>query len=152
MQWQQDDIKKYVQAKEYIDTIIMPLQPFHLTKDEKIAQTSYENEILTIFSNELEKELSGRTMRIPSYTYVRSADKEKELERMKTWVTDIQEQPFEHLFFPTFDMTWKKHEINLPGNLIWLPVTQVEEIQSKEFKKWIHENVLQVSELIRSYW
>ncbi|HEY4602504.1 MAG TPA: DUF2487 family protein [Cerasibacillus sp.] len=152
MKWQQDDLSKYVTAKEYIDTILLPLHPFQLSNEDELVKHAYQSDVLTIFIDELERELSGRTMKIPPYTYLDTEDKQNELPRINTWIKDIQTQPFQHIFFITFDMKWKKYERSLQGQLIWLPVIQVDNIQDAELKHWMRENVLQVSELIRSYW
>lgn len=152
MKWQQDDLAKYVTAKEYIDTILLPLHPFQLSKEDELVKHAYQSDVLSIFVDELERELSGRTMKIPPYTYLYTADKQNEMSRINTWAEDIQTQPFQYIFFITFDMGWKKYERSLHGQLLWLPVIQVEHIQDDKLKHWMRENVLQVSELIRSYW
>lgn len=152
MKWRQDDVNKYITAKEYIDTALLSLLPFHILKDDEISKQAYQSDVLQIFADELERELSGRTMQIPPYTYLHHTDKQQEVSRLNTWIKEIETQPFKHTFLITFDMGWKKYERQLEGQLIWLPVIQVDHIHDNELKRWMHENVKQVSELIRSYW
>src|SRR5690554_2786837 len=124
-------MKQYIQAKEYIDTLIIPLVPFHLSNDQEIATHAFQTEVLSSFSLELEKELSGRVMLTPNYYYLKSVEKEDESVRIQNWVDDSKTQPFNHVFFLTFDATWKKHEPDLPGVLLWLPSMLTGDIHSE---------------------
>lgn len=152
MKWIKEDIEKYIQAKEYIDTLIIPLLPFDLSEDKEMPKIAFQGEVISIFVRELEKELMGRVVLTPSYYYNNNADKKNEIERINTWVEDAQKQPFEHVFFVTFDATWKKEEKDLKGSLIWLPSNHSVTINSKEMITIIRDQVEEVGELIRSYW
>lgn len=152
MRWIKKDLERYVEAKEYIDTLLVPLLPFEFSNDPHIAKNAFQIEILTIFLHELEKELTGRVVLSPSYYYLKKAVKEEEIVRLNSWIADAKQQPFEHVFFVTFDATWKKEEKTMDGTLLWLPGTHSGDIQSKETAVMIRDQVEQVSELIRSYW
>ncbi|WP_085992040.1 YpiF family protein [Oceanobacillus senegalensis] len=152
MQWRKKDISQYLKAKEYIDTVIIPLMPIHMSDDQVIERDSFQNEVLTVFTNELERELSGRTMLIPSYHYIKKTEIENEKNRLNGWVENMKEQPFTQIFLITYDSRWKKIERELDGTLIWLPAIQTGDLQSKELQQMIREQVSQIVELIRSYW
>jgi|SRR5690625_905298 len=152
MKWASQDLERYTQAKEYVDTIIMPLIPFQISPDNEAGKEAVQSEALSIIAKEIEKELSGRVMLLPSYHYVKSADKEKETARLNDLVKEVEKQPFTHKFFITFDMGWKKHEQDLQSHLLWFPSIQSKELESKEVVSIIRTQVLQICELIRSYW
>ncbi|PAV29488.1 hypothetical protein CIL05_11520 [Virgibacillus profundi] len=152
MKWKKEDIKQYVQAKEYIDTIVIPLIPFHLSQDNELEKGTFQSEVLSLFSNEIEKELTGRVMLLPTYHYLKSVNKEPEADRLNKWVEDVQKQPFTHIFFITFDSSWKKNEQALNGTLLWLPGVSSGDLHSKEMHGVIRNQVEQIVELIRSYW
>lgn len=152
MKWVKKDLVQYIQAKEYVDTIIVPLIPFHLSNDKELAKVGFQSDALSIFINEIEKELTGRVMLTPNYTYLKQTDKQQEVTRLNEWIADSTSQPFAHTFFLTFDSTWKKHEQLLNGTLLWLPGFQTGDLYSKEMHHVIHDQVEQISELIRSYW
>lgn len=152
MRWIKGDLERYVGAKEYIDTLLVPLLPFEFSNDDHLTKNAYQIEILTIFLHELEKEFTGRIVLSPHYYYLKSSKKEDELERLNSWVEDAKKQPFEHVFFVTFDATWKKEEVAMDGTLLWLPATQSGDLQSKETAILIRDQVEQVSELIQTYW
>lgn len=152
MRWIKSDLERYVEAKEYIDTLLVPLLPFEYSADVNLAKNALQIEILSIFLKELEKELTGRVVLSPDYHYLKSSPKEGEIERLNHWISDAKKQPFEHVFFVTFDSSWKKEESTMDGVLLWLPGSHSGEVQSKEIATMIRDQVEQVGELIRSYW
>lgn len=152
MRWKKEDLAKYVQAKEYIDTVLMPLVPFQISDDKESEKNAFQMEVMKIFSNEIEQELSGRVMLIPNYVYVKTVDKENEIERLNQWIRELKIQPFNHFILLSFDASWKKHEKDLEGNLLWLPGMQSGDLNSEETRRIIKDQVVQLSEIIRSYW
>lgn len=152
MKWISYDLERYTQAKEYVDTIIMPLIPFQIAGDEETKKRAMQSESLSIITNEIEKELSGRVMLLPHYYYLNSADKESETTRLNHLSGELSKQPFTYKFYVTFDMAWKKHEKDLDGHLLWFPSIQSEKLDSKEVVSIIRNQVSQICELIRSYW
>ncbi|SDQ54689.1 Protein of unknown function [Virgibacillus subterraneus] len=152
MKWKKSDLHQYVNAKEYVDTIIIPLIPFQLSNDSVLEKDAFQREVLVAFSYELEKELTGRVLLTPNYNYLKSSHKDQEIVRINSWIDDIEQQPFNHIFYVTFDSTWKKNEQGMRGTLLWLPGVSDGTLQSNEMHSIIRSNVEQVSELIRSYW
>lgn len=152
MKWTSDDLGKYKQAKEYIDTAIIPVQGFQLEQDKTLEKDAFQQEILTIYANEIEKELSGRTLLTPSYNYIKSNELDEEIVRLNHWIQHIQTQPFSSIFVLTFDNQWKKRERELEAELLWFPSVQTSNIKSEETGQMIRNQVEQISELIRSYW
>lgn len=150
MKWKKEDLEKYVQAKEYIDTILLPLTPFQIGDDAAAAKTAFQNEAMHIFIHEMEKELSGRMMLAPNYYYLKAT--KEEANRINNWIEDMQQQPFEHIILFTFDTGWKKIEKELHGNVLWLPGVQTGDLHAKEMQTMIRDQITQISEMIRSYW
>ena len=52
MKWIQQDIAQYIKAKEYIDTLVIPLVPFHLSNDQEIAKHAFQTEVLSLYSSQ----------------------------------------------------------------------------------------------------
>lgn len=152
MKWKKAELEKYVQAKEYVDTILLPLIPIQMGNDEESEKNSFQSEIINIFANEIEKELSGRVMLAPNYNFLKTADKSIEAKRINFWIQDMQEQPFEHITLLTFDPSWKKHEKDINGSLLWIPGIQSGDIRSKEMQEFVRNQVAQITEIIRSSW
>lgn len=152
MRWIKDDVEKYVTAKEYVDTAVIPVQSFQLSQEEQLVKETFAGEVLSIYANEIEKELSGRLLLTPTYTYNKQVSIDSEVTRLNDWVKDIKTQPFEHVFLLTLDLDLKKQERKLDGNLLWVPGLKPTNLQSQEAVQMIRSQIEQISELIRSYW
>lgn len=152
MKWEKSDMEKYIAAKEYLDTAVLPIQPFNISDDSTIVEDAFQREVLAAFSREIEKELSGRTVLIPTYNYLKSADLSDEVDRLNAWANYLLEQPFKTVVYLTFDSTWRKHMKEIEGELIWLPGIKTGDLKSKETQKFIKEQVEQIVQLIKSFW
>lgn len=152
MHWTKNDMKRYVDSKEYIDTAIIPIIPFQLSDETTLEKSTSKRELLSIFATEIEKELTGRVLLIPNYYYQEFGDKMTEIVRLNQWTTEIQHQPFQHVFILTLDAGWKKYEKDLQANLLWLPGFQPIDPNSQEMQQMIRGQVTDIVELIRSYW
>lgn len=152
MHWNKEDLQQYLEAKEYIDTVLIPLVPLTFLKDEDILRSAAQGESIRIFTRELEKEFKGRIILSPEYTYLSTADKQKEVERIYEWIANIKTQPFEHVFFLTFDSQWKKHEKTMEGTVIWLPGMGSVETPKEEIQATVKRQLADLKEFIQSYW
>lgn len=152
MQWSRESLKQYVDAQEYIDTLLIPLVPLKLKDVQDLEKNAFQRELLNILSNEIERELAGRIMLLPEYVYLANADLEQECERLNSWIQAAKNQPFEHILFLTFDVAWKQLEDRLEGHLLWLTSMQTGNLKSKEMHGIVKEQVQQIITLIRTYW
>lgn len=152
LRYKEKDLETYLTAKEYIDTVLIPLVSFDLTDDEAIMNKAREAEVMQLFTTELEKELAGRTLLAPSFNYQLKAKKELEVERLKEWEQAFMAQPFSAIFHITFDTSWKKHEKNLEGHLLWIPAVNSGDMDMEDIQKLIREHVKETVSLIRSFW
>ncbi|MGP4041329.1 DUF2487 family protein [Gracilibacillus sp. D59] len=152
MQWKKKDLELFFQSKEYIDTLCVPLVPLDLQTESEATKLADQKTLLQIISDELERNYTGRIMLSPAYTYIRNADYESESTSLNKWTSMLANEHFKHVFLLTYDVNWKKQERLLDSNLIWLTTTSIDDYQSDQAKKWVNEQVLQISELIRSYW
>lgn len=152
MKWSKTDLEKYKDVKEYVDTVILPLHPFHLSDDKSMAKDAFQLDVLSMYTSEIEKKLSGRVMLAPAYHYLKHTDAESEVARLNSWVKDIKQQPFTEVYLFTFDSTWKKVEQELAGNLLWFPGMKTGDLKNPETGKIIRHQVDEISELITSEW
>ncbi len=152
MKWNEEDLKKYISAKEYIDTAIIPLQAVQLSEDAQLERDAFQAEVLSIYANEIEKELSGRVLLMPTYHYLKTNDLIDESNRFNGWVRDLQKQPFKEVFAFTFEPSWRKMEKELDCHVLWFPGMKDGNVKSTEAVQLIRSQVEQISELIRSYW
>lgn len=152
MKWNGGSISQYLESREYIDTAVIPLAPLIASDEASVLENASQHEALHILSNELEKELAGRIMLFPAYLYLKAHDHNAELERLEAWISEIQNLPFKHLFLLTFDMSWKRSERELPGELIWIPHMPLDDMKSKEFFHAVKNQSSQIRQLMQTYW
>lgn len=152
VKWHKDDVKKYVEAKEYIDTLVIPTLQLQIEDETTIERDAFTAEIATIYANEIEKELSGRIFVTPFYSYLKQKDLTKEAERINEWIEHFKSQPFQHTFILTFDNAWKKVERALNGELLWLPSVKPIDLKTTEASSLLTSQIEHISELIRSFW
>ncbi|MEF2095731.1 DUF2487 family protein [Peribacillus simplex] len=148
MKWTAKDLDMYMQSKEYVDTVLIPLVP--LSFQGQMKQTGSMNEFLTILSLEIEKQMKGRILLLPTFHYL-SGELDK-VERLKRWASEVKENNFEHVFFLTSDFDWKKEERELGNNLVWIPAIPLEGLEIEQAREMINQQVLQILDIFSYNW
>jgi Protein of unknown function (DUF2487) len=143
MKWIPQDIDLYLQAKEYVDTAVLPLLPVSFDADMK--QSASMTEFITLLSIQLERQFKGRLLLLPGFSYLKSMKEDKLVENLKVWETEILQKGFQYVFYITSDSQWKSREHDLNGSLIWLPSLPLESMD-KQYKTSILED--QVKQLL----
>ncbi|CAK6475521.1 YpiF family protein [Peribacillus castrilensis] len=148
MKWTAKDLDMYMQSKEYVDTVLIPLVP--LSFKGQMKQTGSMNEFLTILSLEIEKQMKGRILLLPTFHYL--SDEMDKVERLKRWANEVKENNFEHVFFLTSDFEWKKEERELENNLVWIPAIPLEGLEIDQAREMINQQVLQILDIFSYNW
>lgn len=146
MKWIPQDIDMFLNAKEYVDTAVIPLLPISFKDD--IKQTASMSEFITLLSIQLERQFKGRLLMLPGLTYLKSSSEDKLLENVLEWEQELSENGFKHIFYVTSDSDWKTKEQDLDGSLIWLPSIPLEHMEDS-YRVSILEN--QVKQLINLF-
>lgn len=149
MKWVVADAKQYEQAREYVDTVIIPLLSISLV--EKMQNIVVEGEFLTVLTNELEREYKGRILLLPAFTYVEIA-KENERERLREWTSYLQEQGLKHVIYVTSDSSWKMAEEELSGHLFYSPAFPIEQLSDQAKREVIQAQMEPIIELFIEKW
>ncbi|MDM5307175.1 YpiF family protein [Peribacillus frigoritolerans] len=148
MKWTAKDLDMYMQSKEYVDTVLIPLVP--LSFKGQMKQTGSMNEFLTILSLEIEKQMKGRILLLPTFHYL--SDEMDKVERLKRWANEVKENNFEHVIFLTSDFEWKKEERELENNLVWIPAIPLEGLEIEQAREMINQQVLQILDIFSYNW
>ncbi|MFE8702225.1 YpiF family protein [Cytobacillus sp. FJAT-54145] len=146
MKWIPQDIDMFLNAKEYVDTAVIPLLPISFKDD--IKQTASMSEFITLLSIQLERQFKGRLLMLPGLTYLKNSSEDKLLENVLEWEKELSENGFKHIFYVTSDSDWKAKEQDLEGALIWLPSIPLEHMEDS-YRISILEN--QVKQLINLF-
>lgn len=150
MKWEAKAIDTYLQAKEYVDTAIVPLVPIAFANEVK--STVAMGEFITIISSEIERQFQGRVIQFPPFTYLKSESFEKRIARLHEWNDELNRGGMKHLIMLTSDGEWKTVEEKVTGELIWLPTIPMEHVDPAYKKEIITDQVKQVIPILTSKW
>jgi hypothetical protein len=150
MKWIPQDIEMFVKAKEYVDTVVIPLYPISFGDD--IKQTANMSEFINLLTSQLERQFKGRLILLPGFSYFRNQDKERLLDDLIEWENILKSEDFKHIFYVSSDSDWKLKEQHLTGSLIWLPALPLEHMEEKQKNTIIDDQVKQLLNLFVQRW
>jgi|GEM_PF-968181 len=149
MKWQAKDIEHYLVEKNLLDTVVIPLIPVQW--EETMLRTVREGEFTQVVSTEIERQLAGRVILHPDFTYLKDEDLETRFRRLETWKQQIINHGIKFVYFVTSDMDWKKIEKYME-KLIWMPVIRSEYRVDQQRQDYIEESVDFVRKIIKNNW
>ncbi len=150
LKWQAKDMDTYLQAKEYVDTAIIPLIPISWQSD--IKTTVAMGEFISIISQELEHQFQGRVVLFPAFTYLKNEQAQTRLERLLSWKAELQAGAINHLVFTTADSSWKASEAQLEELLVWLPTVPLENLDLKMKREVVTGQIQQLVPILTNKW
>lgn len=148
MKWIAADIEMYQKAAEYVDTAIIPLLPVSFDSDMK--QSASMAEFIGILTGQLEKQFKGRIFLLPAFMYIK--DHSGNLKILQEWEKTVLDKQFKHLFFVTSDSSWRQHENEMSGTLLWLPSLPLEHMQDQQKVSIVEDQVKQLLTLFTGKW
>ncbi|MBS8264679.1 DUF2487 family protein [Mesobacillus boroniphilus] len=148
MRWVAADVEMYQKAAEYVDTAIVPLLPVSFGEDMK--QNASMAEFIGILSTQLEKQFKGRIFLLPEFVYIKGL--EASIITLKEWENTLLDKQFKHVFYITSDSSWRQHEKDLSGNVLWLPSLSLEHMQEQQKVAIVKEQVNQLLSLFTEKW
>jgi Protein of unknown function (DUF2487) len=150
LKWICEDIESYVDQKEYIDTIILPLYPISFTSS--IEKTVEMTEYISLITILLEKQFKGRLLLLPGYSYLTNLEGEMPVEDLLKWEEEIMNNGSKHLFYLTCDGEWKKVENSLQGSLIWVSTSPIHKMDTKQRNTLLENQIKQLSSAFTEKW
>ncbi|HZH59062.1 MAG TPA: YpiF family protein [Metabacillus sp.] len=148
MKWVSNDVDLYNQAKEYVDTAIVPLMAVSIESDFKNIVS--KGEFISLVSTDLERQLKGRVFLFPTYSYLKKS--ENVIENLIEWKTELQQQ-FKHVFFLTSDEKLKEiKNTQMEGEIIWLPSMPLEHMDENLKRKLLQDQVEQILNILLQSW
>jgi len=146
MNWTAQDMDTYLQQKEYIDTLIVPLLKVE-TVPGNMKNSASSSEFLMHLTTFIETQFKGRMMLMPPFAYTQSMDL---TELAATLSRDFAAAPFNHIFFLTTDAAWTS--LKLDGEVIWLPSIPLESMDPQLRKTIIEDQLRQVLPRFTEKW
>jgi hypothetical protein len=150
MKWIPQDIDTYLSAKEYIDTAIIPL--YSISFGEEIKQSAANAEFITLLTNYLERQFTGRLVLIPSFIYLKNEKLEDAINDLKKWEESIVKNEFKHIFYITSESEWKLQDEGLNGSVIWVPSLPLENMSEPQKISIMDSQTKQLFNLFEKKW
>ena len=149
LKWIVKDVEQFEQAREYVDTGVIPLLSISAAKEMKTVVE--QGEFIELLSMELEREYKGRVLLLPAFTYLVESQK-NEKGRLQEWTNHLQKQGFKHIAYVTSDFAWKEGGTALQGHLFWLPALSLEEFSDQAKREVVHAHIKNIMELLTEKW
>ena len=150
MRWKVKEIDTFLQAREYVDTALIPLIP--ISFKEEIKSTVAMGEFITIISDELERQFTGRVIQLPAFTYLKTEDKSSKEEKLRSWCKQLEEDGIKHIILLSSDYEWKSSEEDIEKRLIWLPTLPLESMDAKYQVQVIGDQIKQLIPILTDKW
>lgn len=147
MKYQSTDTEMFLKAREYVDTVIIPLNP--ITYGESFVQAVSSADFLAVLTFELEKELKGRLLLAPAIPYMKEDSLESKTDLIKKWMKYYHSQGFVHIYFITTDITL--NSLQLP-EVIWLPAIPIEKMPADAARPVIEDQTRQLIDMLTQRW
>lgn len=150
MKWVPKDIETYITAKEYVDTAIIPL--YSVSVGEDMKQSAAAAEFITLLTNHLERQFTGRVLLFPPFTYLKKEEGENCLTALQEWEKSIFQGSIKYVFYITSDFEWRSREGELNGSMIWLPTLPLEHMTDSQKMEMIDSQAKQLFVLFTQKW
>lgn len=149
MKWIVKDVEQFEQAREYVDTGIIPLLSISATKGMKMVVE--QGEFIEALSMELEREYKGRVLLLPAFTYLVESQK-NEKDRLQEWTDHLQRQGFKHIAYVTSDFSWKEDMRDVQGDLFWFPSLSLDQFSDQAKREVIRAHIKNIMEMLEERW
>ncbi|MBM7701737.1 DUF2487 family protein [Metabacillus iocasae] len=150
MKWLTRDVDMYLQAKDYVDSILIPIMP--LDFGSVIKTTASMGEYMTLLTSEIERQFKGRLFLTPPFTYLKEEDIENQKNRLLCWKNNLEQNGFKHIFILSTDSVWKQYDSELGETFLWLPSLPLENLDDQYKMKVIQDQVQQMMTLFLEEW
>jgi hypothetical protein len=150
MKWTPQDIETYLNAKEYVDTAVVPLLSVSIGGEMK--QSASAGEFITLLTGYFERQFTGRLLLLPPFTYLKSKNGESTISDLKDWEADLVKGEVKHIFYITSEIDWRSWEEELTGTVIWLPSIPLEHMNESQKLSVIDSQVKQLLDLFTQKW
>jgi hypothetical protein len=150
VKWIPQDIETYMNAKEYVDTAVVPI--ISISMGGEMKQSAAAVEFITLLTGYLERQFTGRLLLFPPFTYLNSKKCERNLSDLKDWEASLTEGEIKHIFYITSEIDWRAREEELKGTVIWLPTIPLEHMNDTQKLAVIDSQVKQLLGLFTQKW
>ncbi|QKE71824.1 DUF2487 family protein [Arthrobacter citreus] len=148
MKWTTNELNQVLENLEYIDTIVIPLCPVSLKK-ENISLAEQREDII-ILTSEIERTYKGRIVISPEFTYL--PEESNKIDRLKAWYEGFKGEGIKHVFYLTCDFDWRQFESEMDESLIWLPTLNINSLDESSQRVIVDKQLSHINALFSKRW
>jgi len=141
MKWTTSDLEQVLAHQQYIDTIIVPLCPVSLHKDQ--ISLAEQREDLIILTSEIERTYKGRVVIAPE---------NNKLDRLNEWHQEFIQSGMKHVIYLTCDYDWKQLNAEFNETLIWLPALNINNLDETTQRVIVDKQLTHLNALFSKIW
>ncbi|HEY2420876.1 MAG TPA: YpiF family protein [Neobacillus sp.] len=150
MKWTPKDVGIFMDAKEYVDTAVIPL--YSVSFEDEMKQSAATSEFLSLLTTHLERQFTGRILLFPPFTYLKKNNSEIVINELKNWESYIEASEFKHIFYITAESEWRLHEQKFTGSIVWLPMIPHEIMDESQKLSIVESHAKELMNLFTQKW
>ncbi|ULT55469.1 YpiF family protein [Neobacillus drentensis] len=150
MKWIPQEVETYLNAKEFVDTAVIPV--YSLSFGEEMKQSAAAFEFISLLTGYLERQFTGRILMFPPFTYLKSNNMEEVISELLKWEETVLKNEFKHIFYITSELDWRMYENRIGGSLIWLPALPLGNMSETQKIELVDSQVKQLLSIFTQKW
>ncbi|MEH7093456.1 YpiF family protein [Neobacillus vireti] len=150
MKWIPQEVETYLNAKEYVDTAVIPI--YSLSFGEEMKQSAAAFEFISLLTGYLERQFTGRILMFPPFTYLKNNHMDQVISELLKWEETVLKSEFKHIFYITSELDWRMFENRIDGSLIWLPALPLGNMSESQKIELVESQVKQLLSIFTQKW
>lgn len=150
MRWTAKESSQYLQSKEYVDTVLLPLVPVNFGSETKNSGNAHE--FIQLITMQLEKQFKGRVLLMPAIPLLSDSTYDENFSLIQSWIKRLIDEEFQHIFFISTDQTIKNSIDSTNCEFIWLPSIPLEHLDEGYKQNLIQDQVQQLLKVFITKW
>ncbi|WEG11359.1 DUF2487 family protein [Pullulanibacillus sp. KACC 23026] len=153
MKWTVKDMDVSVKEKAYIDTVLIPFVPIEWGNE--MGNAVVEGHYSLLLGEETERQLKGRVILSPPFTYLKKIDEAEKKDLFQPWIQEIKESDFKHIVCLVSDPDFSRTQTDELGEhvqVVWMPAIPIEHMDSTYKQDYLNEQVAQIMKKITQAW
>ncbi|WP_062356366.1 YpiF family protein [Bacillus kwashiorkori] len=148
--WNAKDSLLYLDSKQYVDTVLIPVIPISLRDNCK--ESANAAEFIQLLCLQLEKQFRGRILLMPSFPYLPNSNDSQNVFLLEPFMDELKSANFKHIVFLSTESVLKKYVEDFGGDFIWVPSIPLDSMEDSYKLSIMDNQVKQLLNIIVDIW
>jgi len=151
VKWTAKEVSTFIEQKQYIDTVLIPLLP--ISFGVSVKESANSTEFIQLLVSRLEHQFKGRILLLPGVPYTQDSSLDEKEQLIQSWKGFIEKQEnFKHIIFLSTDTNWKTISDLKDDSFLWIPSVPLEHLEEKYRQSIIDDQVKQLLNFFIQKW